>query len=431
MDTIWTDWTPSIGRYSSDDVEEITADGHTFASPEWYRLIDQLDLSTVAGGSPTLRYLVAGGQSGPFAACPLLYARGAGIYFLYSLRQYFFEHWIDEAIRINPSERDRFARILAAVGAYRRFLEWTGSKLDECLIATSPLCYRAHIAVAPSAPADRTAIASQIVAELQRESRRRRQVLWFLGVDDAEGLGSVLESAGFQRTFLFYDNRIDLENYGDFADYLQTFRRTTRRALLRDMRRTDEAGIRFEVTSDFDRHGVAMSELYQRTYSKYGDSFFRHPPAFWTALCESLGPRAEAIFAWRRDELVGFTILLKSPRRGEIWTYRIGRSSDGSLSQVPYYFCLSFYEPLKRAIELGYRRIWLGPASYEAKSVRGAAQVPLYNYFWLPRRFDRWFLMPYLKLFGRVSQQEIAGAIDRPLRPVRPARSFGFGAAQE
>jgi hypothetical protein len=54
----------------------------------------------------------------------------------------------------------------------------------------------------------------------------------------------------------------------------------------------------------------------------------------------------------------------------------------------------------------------LGPAGYEAKRVRGAEQVPLYSCFWFPRRFDRWTLQRYLKLFGKITRKQLEHALD-------------------
>lgn len=182
-------------------------------------------------------------------------------------------------------------------------------------------------------------------------------------------------------------------------------------------------GIEFDFVSDLASRAEEFTELYNLTYAKYGDSYFRQPPEFWRTLQATLGSSVEAIVARREDQLVGFSILLKSERRGEMWTYRIGRRDDPALRSVPYYFALSFYGPIQRAIELGYRRLWLGPASYEAKSVRGAEQVPLYSYFWFPRRWDRWFLLPYLQIFGKVTREQIAQSLDRPIREDEPIPS--------
>ena len=407
----------TLRSISDEDLEEITADGQVFASAEWYRLLDRLDPTALIGGQVDLRFAVVTADDVPIAIAPILRASGDGVYFVYSLRRYFFEHWIEEAVRMEPDRHEHFSRLMTGVSAYRRLLEWSGAKLGECLIVTNPLSYRGSIPVAPSAPVERSEVYARLVHALQRHARRQRLPLWFLCVPQVDNrLARALEEGGCQPVFQFHDNRIHVEPYRSFDEYLASFRRTTRRAFVRDMRRTEEAGVEFRIVEDFRRHADRFAELYAQTYDRYGKSYFRHPPAFWSHLNDSLGSNAEAIVAEHEGRLIGFGILLKSPRRGELWTYRIGRGYDAALDRVPYYFGLSFYAPIQRAIELGYRRVWLGPASYEAKSVRGAKQSPLYSYFWFPRRWDRWFLMPYLRLFGRVAEEQIDASIDRPIR---------------
>lgn len=406
---------PTLAAIGERCLDEITADGHVFATTAWYRLLDRLDLSAIVGGSVELRYVVATAKATPIAVCPLLRVQGHGAYFAYSLRRYYFEHWIDDAVRLNPEKSGEFARLFRAVTGFRKLLEWTGSVLEDCLIATCPMTYRALIPVAPSSSVAREEVYRAIIAELQRLARTERRILCILGVEGETGpLQKALAEMHFSPTFLFYDNQIRLEQCASFADYLSSFRRTTRRAFLRDMRRTQDAGVQFHTTNDLATNAQSFTELYEQTYSQYGESYFRHSPDFWKSLGACMPGAVEAILAVHDDRLIGFTILLKSARRGEAWTYRIGRLRSEN-ADVPYYFGLSYYSPLQRAIELGYRRLWLGPASYEAKSVRGAVQVPLYNYLWFPRRLDRWLLAPYMRLFGKITRDEIVASLRRPV----------------
>lgn len=407
----------NLNHFSNETLDEITADGRTFSNTQWYRLLDSLSLDAVIGGQVQLQYAVVQHGSTPVCVAPILHAKGPGVYFAYSLRRYYFEHWIEEALRLQPGKQQTFARLMTGVSAYRKALEWTGSPLSESLIVTGPMSYRGEIPVAPSSPVPRHQVYAALVRELQTLARRKKLPLWFFAVPGrGNRLAKVLEAARCSPSFLFYDNRLDVEEFATFDDYLQSFRRTTRRAFCRDLKRTQEAGVQFRYLSDWTNLESDLSRLYTQTYSKYGSSFFRHPETFWTEVQRCLGDQAEMVVAERGSQLLGFGLLLHNERRGELWTYRMGRVFDDETSGVPYYFGLSFYCPIQRAIERGYRRLWLGPAAYEAKSVRGAEQVPLYNYFWFPRRWDRWFLSPYLQLFGQISQEEISRSIQRPLR---------------
>lgn len=421
MSAIRTTILDNLQSLSDDVLDEITADGHTFASTCWYRLLDSLDLSSIVGGMVRLKYALVTCRDVPVCVTPILHASGPGVYFAYSLRRYYFEHWIEEAQRLHPEKRATYARLLTGVSAYRRMLEWTGTPLDECLLVCGPLSYRGEIPVAPSAAVPRHKIYASLTKHLQTYASRQRLPLCFFAVQgESNRLAPVLEAAGCAKSFLFYDNRLNIESFDDFDGYLQSFRRTTRRAFSRDISRTSQAGIEFRFIQDFSSYSGELTKLYTQTYSKYGNSFFRHDDDFWHQLSHHLGDNAELIVAERDGQMLGFSVLLHNRRRGELWTYRIGRSFDSETSQIPYYFGLSFYGPIQRAIEQNYRRVWFGPASYEAKSVRGAEQIPLYHYFWFPRRWDRWFLQPYLQLFGKITKDEIVRSMQRPVRTQQP-----------
>jgi hypothetical protein len=72
-------------------------------------------------------------------------------------------------------------------------------------------------------------------------------------------------------------------------------------------------------------------------------------------------------------------------------------------------------------LELGYRRLWLGPASYEAKRVRGAEQVPLFNYLWFPRRWDRAVLGRFVQFFGEETKRQLDRSFVDKSPPPAPA----------
>lgn len=400
-------------------VEEITADGRVFASPSWFEFLESLDLDEITQGDVQLSFATVFADGVPQLIQPVLRARGSGVYFLYSLRRYYFEYWIEEAVRLRPEKRERFAKIFAGVTKFRKALEWTGASLDDCWIVGSPLSYRCHPAASPSAPVSRSELYQQLIADLQRLSRSSKKPLCFLGVEDSGPVDpwrDALKQSGAAEAFLFYDNVIKLDAFETFDDYLHSFRRTTRRALQRDLKRTQDAGIDLRILQDIGSRSDSFAGMYKETYARHGTSYYHHPATFWKTLSDKCGVTTETAAAFHQDELIGFSVLLESRRRGEMWTYRIGRRAEGSWGEAPYYFALSFYTPIRRAIELGFRKIWLGPAGYEAKRVRGAEQIPLFNYFWFPRRFDRWTLQRYLKLFGRITKKQLDFSMDPPMR---------------
>jgi hypothetical protein len=263
-------WLDDLAELSPEQLELLLSQAGTFARPEWYRLISGLDLAAIMGGAPELRWLAAFDSSGlAVGLCPVLRARGAGIYFLHSIRQHFFEHWIEEAIRLNPDAGRKYGRIARIVGGLGRLLEWTGSRLDDALLILNPLSYRSTIATSPLAGPLRGSIVRALIGEARAESNRLGRVLWMPAIedDDADLIG-LAERSGLARTFLLHDNRLDLTSFPNFDAWLGSFSRTTRRAFQKDIRRCDEAGVRFTFTDRFTDRTERMAELHRRTYAR-------------------------------------------------------------------------------------------------------------------------------------------------------------------
>jgi predicted N-acyltransferase len=246
-----------------------------------------------------------------------------------------------------------------------------------------------------------------LLAELKRHARQSGRPLWFLNVaEQAASLSAALGAADFQRVFFTYDCQVDISRFRSFDDYLQAFTAKDRYAISRDIRRTATAGVQFRWVQDFGPHADDFTRLYEQTYARHQSTNLRLTPDFWIALGESLGPDAEAVVAEHAGQLVGFLLVVKNDAREEMYGYKIGRCYDCGLDRVPFYFSLCIYEPIRRAIELRYRTVWLGPGVYETKTGRGAKPVALYSHFWFPRRRDRWLLLPYLKQYGETARRE-------------------------
>ena len=115
---------PTLASLSDASLRAITADGHTFASAEWFRLLERLDLSALTGGHVTLQFAIVTADSEPVALCPVLRARGPGLYPLYSIRRYYFEGLFEQAVHSNVMEGRQAARLASIAtgprGRWRR-----------------------------------------------------------------------------------------------------------------------------------------------------------------------------------------------------------------------------------------------------------------------------------------------------------------------
>lgn len=398
----------SLDSFSDEQLDRVTATASVFFDRRWFRMLDRLDLAPLVRGEIALRYVVASRSAEPVALCPFFVTRSRSIYFFYSLEKFFFTSWQAELLRLDPTRAGWIRWVSRVVAAYRALARATGAGTDGWVLAGSPLSHRGDIAVAPMPDADERRARDAVIKQLEEIARHENLPLCFFGVQEQQAdLRQTLVARGFEELFLVHDNLLEVRAQ-TFDDYLGQFRSDARRLFNREMKQARSSGVRFEITSDLDQLSDRLARLYDATYSKYGDEHFHHPASFWAALGRYVSPHAEALVAYSGREPVGFSLLLN--KQGELWFYRVGRTYDGPVGEAPVYFNLAFYEPVKRAIELGARRIWLGAGAWEAKRRRGAVGSALYSYLWFPRRWARVVLMPYLKTFTQISREQMSAA---------------------
>ena len=398
----------SLSSHGDTQLDRVTASSGVFFDRRWYRMLDELDLEALVRGELKLRYVVVTSGTEPIAICPFIVTRSPSIYFFYSLKRFFFTTWQAELLRLNPARAGFIRWVSGIVATYLAFARATGAGTEGWVLAVSPLSHRGEISMAAMGEEEARQVREAVIDTLQEVSKSENLPLCFFGVQqEKQPLRQALLEREFAELFLIYDNLLELP-VRSFREYLDLFRSDARRLFQREIKQAAEAGIRFESTRDLGAISTHLERLYLATYSRYGEEHFNHPASFWSALGRFLSPQAEAIVAYRGMEPVGFSALL---HKGEdLYFWRVGRTYDGTAGEAPVYFNLAFYEPVKRALDLGAKRIWLGSGAWEAKRRRGAAGHAIYSYIWFPRRWARWVLMPYLETFTRISQEQQAQA---------------------
>ncbi len=398
----------SLDSFSDAQLDRVTASAGVFFDRRWFRMIDAIDLESLVRGHLTKRYVVVSRGAEPVAVCPFIVTRSDSIYFFYSLKKFFFTSWQAELLRLNPEKANFIRWVSGIVAAYLGFARATGAGTQGWVLAVSALSHRGDVAIATLPPADTERVRHAAIDALKDVAKHENLPLCFFGVEQGKAeLRQSLAEQHFAELFLVHDNLLELP-VRSFAEYLDLFRSDARRLFNREIKQAREAGVRFETTRDLDSVSGSLERLYDATYSKYGEEHFHHPASFWSALGQHVAPHAEAIVAYHGREPVGFSALLH--KNEDLYFWRVGRSYDGEVGEAPVYFNLAFYEPVKRALELGAKRLWLGSGAWEAKRRRGATGHALFSYIWFPRRWSRWVLMPYLDNFTRISHEQLATA---------------------
>jgi hypothetical protein len=400
----------SLTHVSDAELDRTSAGASVFFDRRWFRLLDGLELGALIGGELEPGYVTVRRDGELVAVCPFLVTRSRTVYPFYSLEKYFFSAWWrDEALRLAP-ERARAVRWIARfMRAYKTVARAAGTGVQGWVLAVSPLSHRGDIALAPLAPDDRSAAIDAVLRALQGIASEKGLPLCFFGVPEERPLFHDLRERGLEPVFLSYDNVLELGDDASFDDWLGRFKSDARRLFRREVDQARSHGVRFERTTSLASLGEPLARLYDATSSKHGDDYVRQPGSYWEAL-ERSGTGAEAVVAWAGDEPVGFSLLLS--KGDELWFHRVGRSYDDALAPAPVYFNLAFYEPVKRALELGARRVWLGFGAWEAKRRRGAVGCPIASLFWFPTGRSRAVLLPYLRAFGDRARRELARATE-------------------
>ncbi|NMO18689.1 GNAT family N-acetyltransferase [Pyxidicoccus fallax] len=393
----------SVSHLSDAELDVLTSDTSVFFGRRWLRLLDSVDLSAMARGELSLRYAIVTQQGVPVALCPCFITRSKTIYTPYSLEKFFFTSW-----KGTFANAGGFSRLAVTVADLYRALAWmSGAGMDGGVFVTSPLSMRSGIACAPQPPESARQCRELILKGLRELAASEQLPLYFYGVDGEDtALREELTAASFQEIYIFDDNVIDVRGEG-LDSYLGQFKSDARRLLKREMAHARDAGVRFERVSKMGEMGEQLERFYEVTYSKYGSEHLRHPSWFWGALEQHVSPEAEAVVAYQDGAPIGFSLLLH--KHEEVWFYRVGRAEAGA-SETPLYFNLAFYEPLRRAYELGAKRLWLGPSGYETKRRRGARRHALYSYLWIPQRWSRTVIQPYVSAYSRVTKMMVPGA---------------------
>ncbi|NTX62450.1 GNAT family N-acetyltransferase [Myxococcus sp. CA051A] len=394
----------SVRHLNDEALDVLTSESSVFFGRRWLRMLDAVDLPFMVRGELSLRYAIVSQGEVPVALAPCFITRSQNIYTPYALEKFFFSSW--KKGFANAGGLSRVAVTVADL--YHSLARLTGAGIDGGVFVTSPLSMRSGIICSPQSPELARQARELILQGLRELATSERLPLYFYGVDgDDAALREALNSTSFQEVFIYDDNVIDVPPGESLDAYLGQFKSDARRFLKKEMAHVRDAGVSFERVSRMGEMGELLERFYEVTYSKYGSEHIRHPPAFWSAIEQHVSPEAEAVVGYQGGEPIGFSLLLQ--KHDEVWFYRVGRAEAGA-SETPLYFNLGFYEPLRRAYELGARKLWLGPSAYETKRRRGARRHPLFSYLWIPGRWPRTVLQPYVSAYSRVTKAMAAGS---------------------
>lgn len=174
--------------------------------------------------------------------------------------------------------------------------------------------------------------------------------------------------AGFSVT-VDYDTAIATE-FASFGEYARALTRNGRKRLRREMRAFLAAGFVVEPMDPVDV--AALAPLLGQVQARYDSCLpVQMLEAYLASLVSTFGEQVQVLVARNGGQLVAFQLMCDMGQ--EWWVRCFGCDYDNSLVGCSYvYFNLAIYEPVRRAILSGAKRVCLGPGSLEAKVRRGA-----------------------------------------------------------
>jgi uncharacterized protein len=167
-------------------------------------------------------------------------------------------------------------------------------------------------------------------------------------------------------------------NYGDFDDFLKTFRSSRRTKIKRELRNIREQGITIEMlpgNAAPDSHYARMFDYYTSTWAKHMGPELRAflNEDFFDLLGKEFRHRSSFSVARRNGTIVGMAIFYQKSGQlyGRYW---------GTFEEVPFlHFATCYYHPIKHAIEQ--QLLVMDPGfGGEHKLYRGYEVVPAYHY---------------------------------------------------
>jgi predicted N-acyltransferase len=395
----------SLSRFTDAQLQAVTGHGGIFHDWRWLRMCERLDLSEACRGSLSFRFAAVTSGDELVALCPFLVTRSPTILYPYSLEKLYFTGWQDQLLRINPASASWIRYAIFGANAYRRFARRIGAGIEGWVLATSPLSTRGGIVCRDLSAADTQSVFDIVLEAMKTVATEERLPLCFNAISESAPVAEALSRAGCAQVFYVFDHEIALGE-GGFDGYLQQFPAKTRRNFRAEARNAEKAGYRFELCRDPEPFKEELAHSYAQTYAKYGDQHFVHPASFWTTLAGSLDGNVETIVARKRDEFAGFVMMLHKGE--EMFVFRLGRTASPDGKEPPIYFSLLAWEPIKRALALGVRRLWLASGAWDAKHHRGARGRPFHSYFWFPSARSRLVLKPFVSLFGRINRAQVS-----------------------
>ena len=281
-----------------------------------------------------------------------------------------------------------------------RLKSWSnriGIKFHTALLSYSPLMYKSSLGIIGHTI--NKEVINILLDAMDMVARQEQTNIYgfnFLPQDQSI-LSQWLDERSFLRSLIVPNTYIDV-NWSDFDGYIAYLKKHHRHMagnVRREIRKSENLGIRTEKLTDFTSLTEDFALLFANTY--YRHTLKKSPlyAQFFNSVATYCKDSARAYCAFKDHKLRSFSIFLEG---SEIWHLVLSGQDYADKGPDYSYFNVFFYEPIKAAIEKNAKRIYFGAANYEAKMRRGCILEPLFMYFKSPKMGAHKFLSYWLKI---------------------------------
>jgi predicted N-acyltransferase len=247
------------------------------------------------------------------------------------------------------------------------------------LLCYSPAgCFRSEILLdekyAENQVLDKISEGIDYICKLERIS-----ISCFVCVSASEvNLINSLNHFGYRK--FFWRNTYSVKiRWKTFDEYLMSLDYKIRKNVRRELKKSEQNGVKIEVLSEFGHLSSILPGLYSNLYFKYNHRRpFYYDVSFFDSLSRHAEDKVRLFVAKKNEKIVGFTLCMQ--QKGNLEGFKCGFDYSACSKNDYVYFNLTYYTPLKWAIENGIDEVYYGPGMGEIKSRRGCTSVETFSF---------------------------------------------------
>lgn len=233
------------------------------------------------------------------------------------------------------------------------------------LLCYSPFCFRSKIIMDETL---RNPIIFALISQKINEICRKDRILFssFLFVSEFDVLlAKTLQNFGYIRFPWLNTLYLDV-HWSSFEDFLVNLKRNIRKKILREIRYFNKSGLTLEGYSNIEELSERLSVLYANVFRKYsGDKPSPYGSSFFRNLSRFAGNKIKLFTAKKGNEIIAFSLTLRQKNTLDVCMFG---SDYNSRTKTDFaYFNVTYYEPIKWAIQEGIRKIYYRLAAENVK----------------------------------------------------------------